>query len=187
MSNNQEKRRIVTGKVRLSYEHIWEPYAHQEGEKEKYSASLIIPKSDKETLGKIKVAIEAAKKDGESTYGGKIPANLKLPLRDGDEDRPDDEAYEDSYFINCSSNRQPGIVDKTRKPILDREEVYSGCYILASITFYPFNSNGNKGVAVALNNIMKVADGESLTGDIAAETEFAEINVKQYVDDDDLL
>lgn len=110
--------KVVTGKVRFSYANVYEPKSIN-GSDPKYSVSLIIPKSDKKTLADIKAAIEQAKKDGVSKFGGKVPASLKLPLRDGDVDRPEDEAYKDSYFINANSKDKPGIVDKGVKPILD--------------------------------------------------------------------
>ncbi len=162
---------LVTGKVRLSYEHIWEP-ASINGSDEKYSVSLIIPKSDTKTVKAIQDAIEQAKQDGKTKFGGRIPANLKLPLRDGDIERPDDEAYQDSYFINCNSKDKPQIVDKNVQPILDRNEVYSGCYARVSISLYPFNTNGNRGIACGLGNIQKVAKGEPLGGRTRAEDDF---------------
>ena len=170
---------LVTGKVRLSYEHVWEPASINGGD-EKYSVSLIIPKSDTKTLNAILDAIEQAKKDGKAKFGGKIPANLKLPLRDGDIERPDDEAYADSYFINANSKDKPQIVDKKVQPILDRSEVYSGCYARVSISLYPFNTNGNKGIACGLGNIQKLADGEPLGGRTRAEDDF-----DAYEDDED--
>ena len=170
---------LVTGKVRLSYEHVWEPASINGGD-EKYSVSLIIPKSDTKTLNAILDAIEQAKKDGKAKFGGKIPANLKLPLRDGDIERPDDEAYADSYFINANSKDKPQIVDKKVQPILDRSEVYSGCYARVSISLYPFNTNGNKGIACGLGNIQKIADGEPLGGRTRAEDDF-----DAYEDDED--
>ena len=163
--------KLVTGQVRLSYAHVWEPVSVNGGD-EKYSVSLIIPKSDMKTINAIKQAVEEAKADGKTKYGGKIPANLKLPLRDGDIERPDDEAYRDSYFINANSNEKPQIVDRKVQAILDRSEVYSGCYARVSIALYPFNINGNKGVACGLGNIQKIADGEPLGGRTNAEDDF---------------
>lgn len=170
---------LVTGKVRLSYEHIWEPVSINGGD-EKYSVSLIIPKSDTATIKAVRDAIEQAKQDGKDKFGGKIPANLKLPLRDGDIERPDDEAYADSYFINANSKDKPQIVDKNVQPILDRNEIYSGCYARVSISIYAFNSNGNRGIACGLGNIQKIADGEPLGGRTRAEDDF-----DSYEDDED--
>ena len=163
--------KVITGKVRFSYANVWEPKSIN-GSEEKYSVSLIIPKSDTKTIEEIQVAMEEAKQEGLAKFGGKIPANLKLPLRDGDVDRPDDEAYKNSYFINANSKDKPQIVDKKVKPILDQNEFYSGCYGRASINFYAFNQNGNRGLACGLGNLQKLEDGEPLSGHSRAEDDF---------------
>jgi hypothetical protein len=165
--------KVVTGLVRLSYAHIWEPVAIEEGATKKYSVSLIIPKSDTETVAKIKAAIEAAKQQGKETkFGGKVPANLKTPLRDGDIDRPEDDAYANSYFLNANATTRPGIVDKDVNPILEQDEVYSGCFGRVSVTFYPYNTSGNKGIACGLNHIQKIKEGEPLSGRGKAADDF---------------
>lgn len=98
----------------------------------------------------------------------------------GDIER-DDEAYKGHYFINANSTTAPQIVDRAVKPILDRGEVYSGCYARVSLNFYAFNSNGNKGIACGLGNIQKIRDGESLGGKTSAADDFG------TVADDDFL
>lgn len=173
--------KVVTSKVRFSYAHVFEPSAIEEGQTKKYSVSLIIPKSDTKLVSKIKAAIKAALEEGKAKFGGKIPANYKNPLRDGDEERPDDEAYKDSYFINANSVRKPGIVDENLDPIMDQDEFYSGCYGRASINFYAFNVSGNKGVAAGLNNLQKLEDGPKLAGGSSAEEDFGSDS------DDDLM
>jgi len=180
MSNvkNANPMKVITGlNTRWSYANVWEPKSINGGAP-KYSVSLIIPKSDSKTVAKIQAAIEAAYKEGESKLKGNgrsVPALsvLKTPLRDGDTERPDDEAYADSYFINTNSASAPGIVDADRQPVIDRSEVYSGAYGRASINFYAFNSNGNKGIACGLNNLQKMKDGEPLGGKSRAEDDFA--------------
>ena len=122
MSKNPNK---VIIPCRFSFLHCWEPDSVN-GSEPKYSVSAIISKSDTATINKIKAAIENAKKESVSKWGGKIPPNLKLPLRDGDIDRPEDEAYANSYFLNANSRQAPQIVDKRVQPILDQSEVYSG-------------------------------------------------------------
>lgn len=178
--DNNNKTKVITGKVRFSYANVWEPKSINGGD-EKYSVSLIIPKSDIKTVNEIKAAIEAAKQDGKAKFGGKIPANLKFPLRDGDIDRPDDEAYRDSYFVNANSKDKPQIVDKNVRPIIDQSEVYSGCYGRASISFFAFNTNGNKGIACGLGNLQKMSEGEPLSGRSRAEDDFTS------ADEDDFL
>lgn len=170
--------KVITGvNTRWSYANVWDPKSINGGAP-KYSVSLIIPKSDMATVNKIKAAIQAAYEEGEGKLKGSgktVPALsvLKTPLRDGDLERPDDEAYANSYFVNANSATAPGIVDADRQPILDRSEVYSGVYGRASINFYAFNSNGNKGIACGLNNLQKIKDGEPLGGKSRAEDDFA--------------
>ena len=171
--------KVITGpNTRWSYANVWEAKSINGGTP-KFSVSLIIPKSDTATIAKIKAAIEAAYKEGEAKLKGNgrsVPALsvLKTPLRDGDTERPDDEAYANAYFVNANSATAPGIVDADRQPILDRSEVYSGVYGRASINFYAFNSNGNKGIACGLNNLQKSRDGEPLGGKSRPEDDFAE-------------
>lgn len=177
--------KVVTGKdTRWSYCNAWEPKSINGGTP-KYSVSLIIPKTDTVTVEKVKAAIKAAYDEGQSKLKGNgksVPAlsALKTPLRDGDLERPDDPAYANSYFVNANSATAPGIVDTACQPIIDRSEVYSGVYGRASINFYAFNSNGNKGIACGLNNLQKIKDGEPLGGKSRAEDDFSD-------DDDDFL
>ena len=186
MSKFVNPTKVITGvNTRWSYVNAWEPKSINGGAP-KYSISLIIPKSDTKTIEKIQAAIQAAYEEGQGKLKGNgksVPALsvLKTPLRDGDAERPDDEAYADSYFVNANSGTAPGIVDADRNPIIDRSEVYSGVYGRASINFYAFNSNGNKGIACGLNNLQKIRDGEPLGGKSRAEDDFA------TEDDDDFL
>lgn len=163
--------KIVTGKVRFSYVHVWEP-ASINGSDPKYSVSLIIPKSDTAALEKIKAAIEVAKKEGIARLGGTVPEDLKTPLKDGEIDMPDNEAYVNSYFINANSSMKPGIVDKDVQAITDQSKFYSGCYGRASITFYAYNVNGSKGIACGLQNLQKLSDGERIDGHSRPEEDF---------------
>ncbi|EFM24276.1 DUF2815 family protein [Selenomonas sp. oral taxon 149] len=171
--------KVITGvKTRWSYANVWQAKSIN-GSAPKYSVSLIIPKSDTKTVTAVKNAIQAAYEEGQSKLKGNsksVPAltAIKTPLRDGDAERPDDEAYKDSYFINANSATAPGIVDTARNPIIEHSEVYSGVYGRASINFYAFNSNGNKGIACGLNNLQKVSDGEPLGGKTRAEDDFAD-------------
>lgn len=171
--NTNNPCKVITGKCRLSYEHIFEPSSIDENSPKKYSACIVIRKDDAVTLKKVKAAQEAAIQEGiKSKWKGKRPPKLKLPLRDGDEERPDDEAFAGCYFINANANRKPGVVDLALNPIMDRDEVYSGCYCRFSVNFYPFSTSGNNGVAVGLNNVQKVSDGDRLAGGSKAEDDF---------------
>lgn len=178
MSRINNPMKVITGpETRWSYANVWESKSINGGAP-KYSVSLIIPKSDTKTVEKIKAAIKAAYDEGQGKLKGNsrtVPALsvLKMPLRDGDTERPDDPVYANSYFINANSASAPGIVDADCQPIIDRSEVYSGVYGRASINFYAFNSNGNKGIACGLNNLQKIKDGEPLGGKSRAEDDFS--------------
>lgn len=171
--------KVITGKnTIMSYLNVNEPKVPLGGGTPKYSVSLIIPKSDTVTVAKIRAAIQAAYEEGQSKLKGNgksVPplSTLKTPLRDGDLERPDDEAYKDSYFVNANSGTAPGVVDADRQPILDRSEMYSGVKGRASINFYAFNTNGNRGIACGLNNLQKISDGTPLGGRSRAEDDFA--------------
>lgn len=174
--------KVVTGLVRFSYVHAFTPWAGDANQDPKYSVCILIPKSDTTTLKAIKSAIEAAKLNGKSKLAdknGRFPMNLKLPLRDGDAERPDQPEYVGNYFLNASSKQKPGIVDNRRQEILDQTEFYSGCYGRASLNFYAFAVNGNKGVAVGLNNLQKLKDGEPLGGVRSrAEDDFTDVEME---------
>lgn len=170
--------KVVTGKVRLSYANVWEPKAINGGDP-KYSTSIIIPKKDKKTIQKIEDAIAEAIDDGYESgkfKKGKAKSTLKIPLRDGDVERPDDKNYADSMFMNLNSVKQPGIVDRDVQPILDQNEVYSGCYARVSMNLFAYNSNGNTGIGAGLNNIQKLADGEPLGGGSTPDQDFSNVD-----------
>lgn len=166
--------KVVTGKVRFCYTHVFEPSTMNEDDAPKYSVCILIPKTDTKTITAINKAIEAAKIAGKSKIAdknGKIPASLKTPLRDGDEERSDDPAFEGMYFINANTTRRPAVVDKSLNPIMDKEEFYSGCYGRASVNFYAFNVQ-SKGIAAGLQNLQKLEDGEPLSGGSTADEDF---------------
>lgn len=169
--------KVITGKVRFSYVNVFNSRSFSDGQDSKYSICLLIPKEDKATIKKLQAAIDDAVEEGiGSKWNGKKPANLKLPLRDGDVERAEEAPeYEGMLFLNANSKQKPGIVDKDLNEILDPEELYSGCWGRASINFFAYNSNGNKGIGVGLNNIQKLKDGERLGGARAsAESDFGD-------------
>lgn len=171
--------------VRFSYVHVFEPESINDSNDEKYSVAILIPKKDKGTIARINAAIQAATEKGKtSKWGGKIPKSLENPLHDGDVEREEDETYAGYYYLNAKSakTKKPGVVDKYRQPITDPEQFYSGCYGVASFSFYPYDAAGNRGIGCGLNNVMKTAEGEPLGGRVSAETDFAEVEVEDDVD-----
>ncbi len=183
---NRSATQIITGVVRLSYLNVFKPRAMQDGQDPKYSACLLIPKSDKATVKAIKDACEAARLASAATFGGKVPDKLRLPIHDGDGEMPNGGDYgpeaKGMYVLNCSSRQQPGLVDRQLTPILDQTVLYSGCWGRVDLNFFAYNTSGNKGIGAGLNNIQKVRDAEALGGKQRAEDVFSVIEDE---DDDD--
>ena len=185
-ANPKNPCKVITGpKTVFSYLTVNEPKAPMGGGTPKFSASLLIPKSDKITHDKIEAAIKAAYDEGQGKLRGtgkSVPPleSLKLPLRDGDQ--KGDDAYKGHWYVNANSTTKPGVVDADRNPILDTSELYSGIIGRASITFYAFNSNGNRGIACGLNNLQKLADGTPLGGRSRAEDDFADDPEDDFLD-----
>ena len=197
MENGQLMTKVKIGKARASYVNVFHAKG-VEGAEPKYSISLIIPKENKALVAQIEQAIKNAFDYGKTTLGANAKLEkIKTPLRDGDEERSDDEAYKNAYFINASCKTKPGvsvfkgtkIVDGKKQNIIealdDEEEMYSGCYVYASVNFYAYNTSGNKGIAAGLNNVLKVADGEPLGGRISAEADFYDMDIPEDAPADD--
>jgi hypothetical protein len=171
MATKSTKIKFVTDKVRFSFAHVFEPAETLSGQL-KYSVMIMIPKSDKETVTRFQKAFEECKQANAAYFGGTVPKVLKGGLRDGDTER-DDASFAGYYFINALSNEKPGVVDADLNPILDKDEFYSGCYGRASITLYPYDVTGAKGITAGLNNVMKLEDGERYGGASSAAADFA--------------
>lgn len=172
--------RFTTEKVRLSYVTVFQPRAISEGQDEKYSVSVIIRKDDKKTLAAYEKALQAAYVAGADKLGknGKVPplTSVKSPLRDGDLERAEDEAYAGCYFIHANSKMKPQVVDANLQPIIDPLEIKSGDYGRVSINLYAFAMGVNKGIAAGLGNVQKLEDGPALGGIVAASADFGEDN-----------
>lgn len=178
---NQDPKRVVTGRVRLSYVHLFTPYAKQPGQEPKYSVTLLIPKTDIVTRQRIDAAIEAAIQEGVSrSWNGVRPPQIHLPIHDGDGVRPSDgmpfgEECREHWVMTASSKDKPEIVDLNLNPIINQTEIYSGIYAHVSVRFFAYNSNGKKGIGCGLGNVQKVADGEPLGGRRSAADDFASL------------
>ena len=172
MANTQ----ITTGKVRFSFVNVFTPRAQVEGGPEKYSVTLLIPKSDKATLTKINDAIKAARAVYSARHNGKA-APSKTTLHDGDGTRPSDgepfgEECKGCMVMTVSSARKPVLVHADKTPLTDETELYSGCYGRAIINFYAYDTQGNKGISAGLNGLMKLYDGEPLGGAVVTDKDW---------------
>lgn len=182
--------KVITGKVRLSYCHLFEAFSSFEGAAAKFSTVILVPKTDKSTIKKIKAAQQAALEQGKSTkFNGSIPKNWKNTFRDGDEeaDLEKNPEYEGHYFMTISNNTKPGVVDQHVQPVMDASEVYSGCYARVSMNAFPFSASGNKGVSFGLNHVQKIEDGEPFGNFSKAENDFDPIEDDEEDDDDGLI
>ena len=172
---------VRLGEVRFSYCNVFTPRRNPDGTQGKYSVCVIIPKSNTEAVKLFSQAYENARALGKvSKWGGKIPAKVTLPLHDGDEERPDDPAFENCWYFNCSSNNAPGVRvrDELGQVVeaLDDSDFYSGCYGAVTINMFPYANNGNSGVGIGLNNLIKLRDGERLSGGRSADADFSDLN-----------
>ena len=171
---------VVTGKGRFCYLNAWEPRAKDGRDKKVYSVTFVFPKSDAETFKNVTNAIQEAYEAGGEVLRGNgknVPAidQIKSPLRDGDEERPDDEIFAGCWFINATSMYAPGVVDKDLNVIVDKDQLYSGCYGRVQISFYAYNRQGNRGIACGLRHLQKLEDGENLGGATSAIEAFKNV------------
>ena len=163
---------VTTGEVRLSYVHLFKPYAYQPGQEEKYQVTVLVPKADTETMGRIQAAIEAAKQRGISDkWNGQCPPIIPVPVYDGDGTRPSDgmpfgQECKGHWVFTASAKADypPEVVDKMGNPIINQSEVYSGMYGRVNVTFFPYAFGGKKGIGCGLGPVQKLRDGEPLGG-----------------------
>ncbi|MDF2882950.1 MAG: conserved phage-associated protein [Clostridiaceae bacterium] len=142
--------KVITGLVKLAYAHIFEPYSVVEGIEPIYSTTIIIPKTDIETLKAIDATIGELKKD--LRHRGSI----RTPMRNGDLERPGDPLYKGCYFLTANSKNKPGIVDSNVNTIIEPIDVKNCYYAKVSFNLYGYDLKGNKGIAAALNNIQLI-------------------------------
>lgn len=184
MTKAKKPEPVTTGRVRLSYEHLLEPYANQGSPDAKYSGTFLIPKSDTGTKAAIDAAIREAIIAGVSgKWSGVQPPQVPVPIHDGDGVRQSGEPFgpecKGCWVITASSKQKQDVVDENMQDILDRTQVYSGMYCRVALSFFAYNSAGKKGIGCGLGPVQKLADGEPLGGRISAEQAFG--NVPAYI------
>lgn len=167
-----EATNVTTGKVRMSYVHLFKPYAFQPGQEEKYGVTVLVPKTDVDTMARINAAVEAAKQRGaQDKWGGVVPPILPQPVYDGDGVRPSDGMPFGPECKGCwvftasaKADYPPEVVDRNGNPIINQSEVYSGMYGRVNVTFFPYVFGGKKGIGCGLGPVQKLEDGEPLGG-----------------------
>lgn len=173
---------MLTGVFRASYAYVFEPQVPRDGKGEaKYQVTMLVPKSDTATYQAMQAEISRALQEGvQKVFGGQMPARPKTPLYDGDGVKDSGEPFGEEcrghWVVRASSRNRPAVVDREIRPIIDPSGFYSGCYARATVSFYAFNQNGNRGVGCGLNSIQKIADGEPLSGRTTPEEDFGGAN-----------
>lgn len=169
-----EMTKVTTGEVRMSYVHLTKPYAYQPGQEEKYQVTVLVPKTDTDTMARIKAAIEAAKQKGISgKWNGVCPPIVPTPVYDGDGVRPSDGmAFGPEckghwvFTASAKADYPPEVVDKMGNPIINQSELYSGMYGRVNVSFFPYAFGGKKGIGCGLGPVQKLRDGEALGGSV---------------------
>lgn len=183
---NLPEQTLTTGIVRLSYTHLFKPYASNPAQEAKYSTTILVPKTDLGTKQAIDMAIDAAKRTGAAEkFQGVIPPILSIPVHDGDGRRPSDglpfgDECKGHWVFTASSKKPIEVVGTDRNPIINQSDMYSGVYAYVSVTFFPYNSNGRKGIGCGLNCVMKAKDGEPLGAGVSASKAFANIPAQPF-------
>ena len=163
---------VTTGEARLSYVHLFKPYAQQPGAEEKFSCTVLVPKTDTATKARIDAAIDAAKQKGiNGKWNGVCPPIVPDPVHDGDGVRPSDgmpfgpECKGHWVFTaSAKADYPPEIVDRNGNPVINQSEIYSGIYAMVNVEFYPYMFGGKKGIGCGLGPVKKIRDGEPLGG-----------------------
>lgn len=165
---------------RIAFVHLDEPWSNNPKENApKFGLTAIISKEDKKTMEIIRKAEANALELGVKTkFQGKRPYEPKSVIHDG-ERQQGREGFDDCFYIGASSpaNSRPATLNKFKEAI-PPTELYSGCYALVSINFYPYNTGGSKGVAAGLNAVLKMYDGERFGGGGDGSKDFDGIEIE---------
>ena len=168
---------ITINNVRFSYCKLFQPDSRP-GQDPKYSTTVLVPKSNIEAKAAIDAAIEEATQIGTNKkWNGQRPPIVAISVHDGDGARPSDgmpygAECKGHWVFTASSKVKPFVVDANVQHIIDPTQVYSGMWGNVNVSFFPYASNGKKGIGIGLNGVQKVQEGEPLTNRITAEDAF---------------
>lgn len=170
---------IITAPFRLAFPEVFAPKASMEGGKEKFSVTMLFPKDGSPLIPsmpgngiiEIRKLLLAAVKDKWGEDKSKWPAQFKTmdfkafvslagkdgwPIREGDAVEWD--GFAGNVFVRASSQFQPGLVDNKLQAIIDKQAVYGGLICRAQVNAYGYDTAGNKGVTLGLNNLQILKD-----------------------------
>lgn len=156
------KTRVMTPKFRVSFPAVFEPKLNTLNGKNEYSVVMMFDKNDKTVMAGLSELYDVATSVAVEKFGENLPANLRMPFRDGDADRP--EYYKGYVWVTSRSTIRPGVVDQQCTLVTpDSPEFYAGCYCKATVQLFAYDAMGNKGVSMGLQNLQIVGRGEAFT------------------------
>lgn len=189
-----EKLKCITPTGIATFVHVWEPFAFKKGGQRRdrdrddddrdrgrskdgnYSLMLVF--DGDEDIGDIKTIVQRAaiKKFGKDEVKRLMRrGKFSLPWRDaGDYEEKYGEPFEEGkIMISAKSSSAPGVVDKHAKAMMKQQDFYPGCKARMSVYAHAFDTNGNQGVTLLLNNVQKIGEGKRIAGSrMDAEDEF---------------
>lgn len=166
---------ITIKNVTLSYPSLFKPTAFDGNmDQAKYSTDIIIQKGS-EAEGQIQAEYDAVAK--KALEEKKLTKSQLTPFIrpigatkgilidcDDDPDRYPPETFEGCYILRAKSKQKPVVVDRKNAAITeDDNAIYGGVIANVNVNLYAYDKVG-AGIAVGLNGVQKVADGEALGG-----------------------
>ena len=170
------KNQMTTGECRFSFVHLAEPYSNN-GSEPKYSLTVLMPKGDTMSKARFDAAQQSAIQDGVAKkWNGVKPPVLALSIHDGDGVRPNGEPFgpecRGHWVFTASSKNPVPMVDENTNPIIQKTDIYSGCYGRVCISLFPYNSAGKRGIGIGLEAVQKLRDGDPLSGRVSVSDAF---------------
>jgi len=155
----------VSPNVVAAYAWLAKPDEGQEFSDGKYKVTLVMEKGDPE-IEKFIETLSTVSKDIATAEFKKLPSNLRMPFKDGDETEKED--FQGKWLITAKTKFQPGFVDAGKKQLAVEDCPSSGDLIKASFQLKAYNTGGNKGVTSQLRNVMLIEKrnlGQGAAGD----------------------
>ncbi len=166
-------------RARLYYPHFFKPQLRKgetDQSKAKYQTTVLLPKAV-EMAVLLKVVDDCAIDKWGADYARKL--KVKKPFLKT-EDQPKMSELVDDYpvFLRLNSKDKPGIVFASGQPCGEDKshEVYGGRWAFVSVRAFAYDTDGNKGISLGLQNVQLLEDDDRLGGGrVSAESEFESV------------
>lgn len=189
----QKPKLLLTPRFRVSFPQVFHKKAFKEGDAGRYSLTALFEPASFSDGDKVKwqallqVCDAVARKEWKKSYKeAKEAGGYTLPFHKGDSSGKWGRSEGTVYCTLAAVIRKPGIVDKdgVTKLLEEDDAFYAGCYARASCN--PYVPKGwRKTMAIGLNNLQKLGDGERLDSFSSAEDDFGS-DPAEYGDGDGL-